>query len=284
MRPSSRDYNALFLPPLEQKSGKLAGMKHLVMPGGADWTLPEASSGARSGRFREWIAQSVVDLERGTSNWDIRHSSKKLKPKFQSALSSRNSVAASSRRNSKSGFRLRLSDDCETQSTRSSATSVPADRDARLQQELAQLRTGEDAVKFFARHGSNSKTKVVYCNRVPDEDNGGSAHLNLVIVPEHLLKPEHFTISANGVFHVCPGEMSECTPLSEWIQHGLMHSVLSSMPFFRLYTTRKNFQFWHTSTRYGIFSRRRQQLSHKCFLAKPLFAQPLVNVCKLMAM
>jgi hypothetical protein len=163
------------------------------------------------------------------------------------------------------------------------ATSASVDDNVRLQQELAQLRTGDDAVRFFARHSNNSLVQVLYCNRLPQDEDSGVAACSLVIVPEHKVKPEHFTVSASGVFHICPGEMSECTPLSEWMHHGMLHSVLKSMPFFKQFVRQKNFEHWRRNARYEGFCRQRQRLNRSCFLVKPLFVGPLAKLQKLVS-
>lgn len=263
------------------------------------WTIPQAplSGSRRPPRFREWVAQTGMtgmDMELDVTAGDAGREVKMLRPKFQSAFKARPSVSSSRRSrsalsniraaylgtNAEEGADDLVSTIAESVGRPASATSESTN--TRLQRELAGLRTGDDAVKYFARHGDNSTVKVLYCNRQPDKDDSGSAACSLVIVPEHKIKPEHFTISANGVFHVCPGEMSECTPLSEWMHQNMMYSVLKSMPFFKLFAYHKNFQQWRRNARYEGFCRQRQRLSRSSFLAKPLFAAPLAKVHRLL--
>mmetsp|Transcript_39288 Transcript_39288/g.61234 ORF Transcript_39288/g.61234 Transcript_39288/m.61234 type:complete len:843 (-) Transcript_39288:165-2693(-) len=279
--------DGLYLPPL-QKTGSVVGgrgLGQMKLPGGADqWTIPQVSLVPRSARFREWVAQSPMELEQEMAAWGTNRNLKTMRPKFQSAFSAKASAAPSKRSKSAiSGIRavyLGARDEADDISI-GGKTSATADDNTRLQQELAQIRNGDDAVKYFARHGHNSKIKVLYCNRLPVEEATETSPFSLVVVPEHKVKPEHFTISANGVFHVCPGEMSECIPLSEWMHHGIMSSVLRAMPFFKLYAFRKNFHFWRSGARHEAFCRQRQQLSRKCFFAKPLFVKPLAKMGRL---
>lgn len=77
-------------------------------------------------------------------------------------------------------------------------------------QELAQIITGEDAIAYFAKSGSVSKTKhhgsflrdserswlrLLYANRVESER---FAPYELQVVAEDKVNPEYFTISATG--------------------------------------------------------------------------------------
>lgn len=289
-------HDSVMLPPLcPSRKASSIGLRQMKLPGGADtWTDPQASLKPRPARFREYVASAGLDLEREAAVWDTNREMKALQPKFQSAFKARSSVASS--RRPKSALTSILSaaylGKASEQGDIDLASSIAAEmaeaasvtttsENLRLQHELAQIRTGDDAVKFFARHGGNSKIKVLFCNLADDEDNAQGGTCNLTVVPETLAKPEHYTISANGVFHVCPGEMSECTPLSVWMHHGMLHSVLKSMPFFKHFTYQKNFQHWRTNARYEAYCRQRQKLSNKCFLAKPMFVGPLAKVHKL---
>lgn len=263
------------------------------------WTVPQAPTlKARPTRFREWVEKSGLDFERDVAAWDTVRDAKTIRPKFQSNFKARRrSVSRSSKRSGSALSNVRaaylgatadseegsVADDKVSTIAESAASAVS--EDMRLQQELSQLQSGDDAVKFFARHGANCPIKVLYCNRQPEDEteDRGSALCRLVIVPQHKAKPEHFTISANGVLHVCPGEMSECASLSQWIHHGMMFSVLKSMPFFKHFAYQKNFQHWKANARYEAFCRTRQRLSRTCFLARPLFVGALAQVHSLVS-
>jgi hypothetical protein len=161
------------------------------------------------------------------------------------------------------------------------SSAAEEDRYALHQRELSALKTGEDAIRYFARHGSNSKVKVLHCNRCLPDSQGKNGPYSLTVTPEDQVEPEHFTISQNGVLHVCPGQMSECTPLSTWMQHSLTYDMLISMPFVKHYCKRKNFAAWSANVRYEMFCRRRQQLSRTCWFAKPPFAAHFAKAVEL---
>lgn len=261
------------------------------------WTVPQASLGPRPSRFREWVAQTGIDIDREAAAWDTASRDVKIpKAKFQSAFTARQSSAGSASGTKRSNSRSALGSiravylgDGASDAASEMAFSTVAEtasgesEDARVQQELARLRTGDDAVQFFARFSGNSSVKVLYCNADLQVDEDGITTRNLVIVPEHKVKPEHYIISASGVFHHVPGEMSESTPLSEWMHHGMLYSVLKSMPYFKLYVYRKNFVQWHTNAKYESFCERRRQLSRSCFLARPAFAKSLAKVQRLVS-
>jgi hypothetical protein len=67
----------------------------------------------------------------------------------------------------------------------------------------------------------------------------------------------------------------------EWMHQSLMYSVLTSMAFFKYYIHRKVFTEWQMNARYAVYCHHRVNLSRRCFFAKPLFVEPLVNVYSL---
>ncbi len=75
--------------------------------------------------------------------------------------------------------------------------------------------TGEEAIAFFAKNGSNTELKFVYCNRKPTNWLKFEPY-ELVVVSEGQVNPEYFTVSATGVVHICPGQPSEQIPLAKW--------------------------------------------------------------------
>ncbi|CAJ1438174.1 unnamed protein product, partial [Effrenium voratum] len=99
------------------------------------------------------------------------------------------------------------------------------DEEALLKRELAKLRTGEDVIAFFAKNGSNSSVKFVYCKRREHVAAADFRPYDLEVISELMEGSsvataaklgEHFTISATGVVHVCPGQQSEHMSLGDW--------------------------------------------------------------------
>ncbi|CAE8716366.1 unnamed protein product, partial [Polarella glacialis] len=165
------------------------------------------------------------------------------------------------------------------------------DEDALLKRELAKLRTGEDVIAFFAKNGSNTPVKFVYCKRKEILCETDFRPYDLEVIAELMdggmaMAPsklgEHFTISATGVVHVCPGQQSEHMSLGDWMHQCLMYSVLTSMNFFKYYIHGKVFTRWQQHTRFTVYCHARASLVRRLFLAKPMFVQPLVRIHSLM--
>lgn len=81
------------------------------------------------------------------------------------------------------------------------------------------------------------------------------------------LESEYFTISAQGVVHVCQekgrrGQKLDVVPteflsLSEWMQQSTMFNVLTSMKFFKYYIVGKVFALWKGNVRFNMYNRTR---------------------------
>merc|ERR1712232_81025 len=57
-----------------------------------------------------------------------------------------------------------------------------------------------------------------------------------------------------------------------------MFRVLTSMVFFKYYIHKKVFTQWEANARYEVYCKQRRKLSRTCFLTKPLFVEPLVQI------
>jgi dynein heavy chain len=153
------------------------------------------------------------------------------------------------------------------------------DEDEMLQEELSKLHTGEDVISFFARgNGANTPVKLLYCNRAPPDGSNEFRPYDLVKVADDEVNPEYFTISASGIVHICPGQLAESISLVDWMHQSLMFRVLTSMVFFKYYIHKKVFTQWEDNARYEVYCKQRRKLSRSCFLTKPLFVEPIVQV------
>lgn len=165
------------------------------------------------------------------------------------------------------------------------------DEEAMLKRELAKLHTGEDVIAFFAKNGSNSSVKFVYCKRKEHVDPTEFRPYDLEVISELMEGStvstaaklgEHFTISATGVVHVCPDQQSEHMSLGDWMHQCLMYNVLTSMNFFKYYIHGKVFGRWKQHSRFTTYCHARKLLVRRLFLSKPLFVNPLVKIQSLM--
>lgn len=144
------------------------------------------------------------------------------------------------------------------------------------------LKTGEDAISFFARNGAHSELKFVHLNRVQTKLK--FRPYDLVVVAQDDVTPnEYFTMSSSGLVHVCTGSPSEFIPLAEWMRQSTLYNVLTSLRFFKYYLVNKMFMRWCANVRYKLYCRQRKRLSAKLFLAKESFCAPLLQVKKVVS-
>lgn len=148
--------------------------------------------------------------------------------------------------------------------------------------DLSKVKTETDAVAFFARHGSTTKTKFLFCNRASTDPLVFEPY-KLVVVPRSQINPEHFTISATAVMHICPGKPSECIRQEEWMRQAFVHSLLRSLPFFKSFVARRVLNLWSHATRKYVFEQKRDMLCTTLFIAKPIYCEHLLQIHKVLS-
>ncbi|KAL8435556.1 hypothetical protein ACSSS7_002401 [Eimeria intestinalis] len=161
-------------------------------------------------------------------------------------------------------------------------SSQSQDLDKTGHADLTKIKTEQDAVAFFARHGSTTKTKFLFCNKPPAHPLEFDPY-KLVVVPQNQVNPEHFTISPTAVMHICPGKPSECIRQDEWMRQAFVHSVLRSLPFFKTFVAKKILSLWSHASRRHMFEQRREMLCRTLFLAKPIYCDHLVQIHRVLA-
>ncbi|CAJ1355442.1 unnamed protein product, partial [Effrenium voratum] len=110
------------------------------------------------------------------------------------------------------------------------------DKEEALLNEMKLLKTGEDAIAFFAKHGDQSDLQVIYCVAAEVEE-GKFRPYDLVVVDDKDKGSEYFMISPKGIVKISPGKQSEHTTLTSWMHQVMIYTVLVSMSFFRNYLT-----------------------------------------------
>ncbi|KAL8017811.1 putative bromodomain, AAA+ ATPase domain, dynein heavy chain region D6 P-loop [Plasmopara halstedii] len=143
------------------------------------------------------------------------------------------------------------------------------------------LKTGEDAITFFARNGSHNEQKFVYLNRVQTKRTFRPYDL-VVVAQDDVAPSEHFTMSKSGLVHICAGSPSEFIALAEWMRESTLFNLLTSLRFFKHYLVTKTFLLWCANIRFKLFCRQRKRLSAKLFLARESFCSPLLQVNKVL--
>jgi dynein heavy chain len=157
------------------------------------------------------------------------------------------------------------------------------DRESYIFKELKKIRTGEDAISFFAKNGNTTPVKFLHCNMAPHSKQQFRPY-DLIVVPEKEIGNEYYTVSAQGVVYVCPrdsegGSTTTFYSLSDWMHQSKMFNLLTSMNFFKHYLIGKVFQSWRGNVRYKRYCATRRKLANKLFHAKPVFLDsfPKVN-------
>jgi dynein heavy chain len=160
--------------------------------------------------------------------------------------------------------------------------------------EVLSLRTGDDVIKFFARHGDECPVRFFYLKRAAGSMGGvkirpydldvvmagpiADSDLEFPPLPFALEREECFTMSPKGVVHVEPGHPSEFIVLSSWIRSATIFNVLTSIPFFKNYRIFKLFHAWRRNALYQRFRKLQSRVASRLFLAKPTFCEPLLKV------
>ena len=165
---------------------------------------------------------------------------------------------------------------------------------------LMEIKTGEQAISFFAKHGSNMPIKFLNCNRRKVHRSEFRPY-DLVVAPyttdvKHL-DNEYYTISAQGVVQVFQdknrmlvskakkrGDLvpTEFLSLPDWMQQSTMFNVLTSMKFFKHYLIGKVFRLWKGNVRYRMFNRTRQDLSKNLIYVRPDFQHEFLEINKIL--
>jgi dynein heavy chain len=153
-----------------------------------------------------------------------------------------------------------------------------------IHQVLHQILTGEQAISFFAKHGNATPIKFLNANRRPVAPDQFRPYDLEVIHDKKKLLGEYFTISAQGVVHICPEKPkgdrrptkndivpTEFFSLSEWMQQSTLFNVLTSMKFFKHYIHTKVFNLWKGNVRYKMYLRTRESLSRSLIFSRPAF-------------
>jgi len=159
---------------------------------------------------------------------------------------------------------------------------------------LGGIETGEQAIAFFAKHGSGTPIKFVNCKRRPVPADQFRPY-DLVKVDEDdekALEDEYFTISAQGVVQVQQVQdkygrrahqeggfaPTEFLSLSEWMQQSTMFNVLTSMKFFKHYLIGKVFTRWKGNVRFRMYNRTRQNLARNLIQTRPAFLSNFMDI------
>lgn len=157
------------------------------------------------------------------------------------------------------------------------------------------IKTGEQAISFFAKHGNNMPIKFVNCNRKQVKASDFRPYDLETVQDEKDLELEYFTISAQGVIQVYESseerrindDLNNRTPteflsLSDWSTQSTMFNMLTSMKFFKNYLIGKIFKLWKGNVRYRTYNRTRLELSKQLIQARPDFMPKYLEINKIL--
>jgi hypothetical protein len=158
------------------------------------------------------------------------------------------------------------------------------------------IKTGDQAISFFAKHGTNMPIKFLNCNRKPVPPAHYRPYDLIVIEDEKALDREYFTISAQGVVQVTNEKdkvkraskqkkappPTEFLSLSDWMQQQTMFNVLTSMNFFKHYLISKVFGLWKGNVRYRTYIKTRHELSKSLIQARPDYQHAYMDINRIL--
>ena len=71
---------------------------------------------------------------------------------------------------------------------------------------------------------------------------------------------------------------TEVVGLSDWMHESTLFNIITNISFFKSYTITKIFGIWKKNVRYRNFLKIRQKLVRDAFIAKPTFAENIMEI------
>ena len=158
----------------------------------------------------------------------------------------------------------------------STAVKLQSDSDE-VDRIMLNIHTGEDAINFFARYGSDTPLKFVNLFQLKDSKDFRPYDLVVGFLKDNQFI-EHFTMSPSGIVHVIPGFSSECISLANWTRQSMNFRILRKIPFYKYYLHRKAFQAWRSNVRFALFARQRKKVTDRLFLARNSMCRSIISV------
>lgn len=168
--------------------------------------------------------------------------------------------------------------------------------DDSVKRKLRAIKTGEDAISFFAKYGNTTPIKFIHCIRAPTPKEIFKPYF-LKILPRQEREPnltQYYTISASGIVHVHTlGRQkslqktglnslkpTDFQSLAMWMRESTLFNVISNINFFKNYIILKIFLKWRKNVRYKLFCKTRQRLIQKYLAVKPQYAEHIRDINK----
>jgi hypothetical protein len=141
---------------------------------------------------------------------------------------------------------------------------------------MAGIKTGDDAINFFARYGYETPVKFVHL--IQENDEKIYRPYDLISAEIKDTTSEYFTMTPAGIVHICKGSPSECVPLSTWTKQGMHFNILRAIPFYKYFLHRRTFTIWRENVRFQQYTKQRRKVSDRLFFTRPSSIEPILSI------
>ena len=156
--------------------------------------------------------------------------------------------------------------------------------DDKVKEHIYKLKTGEDAIKFFAKYGNSTPIKFINCY----QDSSNTRRPYDLLIEHDIQKiakyPQYYTVSPTGIVRVYNSrpyyqqgateigeDTTEYISLSDWMKESTQFNIVSNIHLFKNFSAIKLFTFWRANVKYRKFLKIRQSLVKNVFFCKPVF-------------
>ena len=166
--------------------------------------------------------------------------------------------------------------------------------DDMVKRHIELLRTGEEAIKFFAKYGNSTPIKFLNCY----QDASNSRRPYDLLIEHDIQKiskyPQYYTVSPTGIVRVYNNlhnfdnkgrliaqkgdDTTEFISLSDWMKESTQFNIVSNIHFFKNFAMVKLFTFWRSNVKFKKFIKIRQTLIKKVFFCKPVFVERVMAI------
>ena len=104
---------------------------------------------------------------------------------------------------------------------------------------------------------------------------------DLIRIEGHVpVTDEYYTMSPAGIVQNCPGENSECIPLSAWMRHGMLFKILRNIGFYKYFLHRKIFITWKENVRFILFVKQRKAVGSRLYMTRKTTISAILSIKK----
>ena len=111
------------------------------------------------------------------------------------------------------------------------------------------LKSGDDVISYFAKHGNETLLKFVFCVKSSDSD-----PYSLTVLhpdPFQRLPCDYYVITPTGIMHTTGEGFCYHHKLSEWVSASADDKIIKSIPFFNSFSKWRELRYLLTLVREG---------------------------------